>query len=74
MATKELAFRIPLSLAIAAGDSTPNPGGAGAEVWSSTLNRRVTWDGSHWHPSTSVSVGTTAPANPATGDLWVDTN
>lgn len=74
MATKILTYQAPLSLAIAAGASTPNPGFAGVEVWSSTLGRLVYWDGSNWHPIASTTVGTTAPANPATGDLWIDTN
>lgn len=45
---KEVSFQSPLSLAIAEGATTPNPGFAGARVWSSTLSRPVTWDGSKW--------------------------
>lgn len=65
---------LPAVIAVAAGDTTPNPGTAGVMAWSSTLGRPVYWDGSNWHPMASVSVGTTAPANPAAGDLWIDTN
>lgn len=45
---KEVSFQAPLSLAIAEGATTPNPGFAGARVWSSTLSQPVTWDGSKW--------------------------
>jgi len=64
----------PAVVAVAAGDTTPNPGITGYQAWSSTLGRPVYWDGTYWHPMASVSVGTTAPANPATGDIWIDTN
>lgn len=45
---KELSFQKPLSLAIAEGATTPDPGQAGVTVWSSTLNRLVYWTGSIW--------------------------
>jgi len=64
----------PATVAVAAGDTTPNPGTTGYQAWSSTLGRPVYWDGTYWHPEASVSVGTTAPANPAVGDIWIDTN
>lgn len=45
---KELAFQKPLSLAIAEGATTPDPGQAGVAVWSSTLGKPVFWDGAKW--------------------------
>ena len=37
------------------------------------------WDGTSWVSKTAgvtptISVGTTAPASPATNDIWIDTN
>lgn len=55
---KEVSFQSPLSLAIAEGATTPNPGFAGARVWSSTLSRPVTWDGSKWTAKATASGAT----------------
>lgn len=74
MTTKQLGFKAPLSLAIAAGATTPDPGSPGVEVWSTTTSQKMVWSGSAWHVKASVTVGPTAPSNPATGDVWVDTN
>lgn len=45
---KELSFQKPLSLAIAEGATTPDPGQAGVTVWSTTLSKLVYWTGSIW--------------------------
>ena len=37
----------------------------------------LVWDGARWLPGeagASVTVSTTAPSSPATGDLWYDTD
>lgn len=57
---KEVSFQSPLSLAIAEGATTPNPGFAGARVWSSTLSRPVTWDGSKWTAKATASGATSS--------------
>lgn len=48
MTTKALSFQAPLSLAIAEGATTPNPGNVGVSLWSSTLGAVVCWNGSKW--------------------------
>lgn len=48
---KELIFQKPLTLAIAEGATTPDPGQAGVVVWSTTLGKPVHWDGAKWMPS-----------------------
>lgn len=60
-------------LAVAEGATTPDPGGSGW-AWSSTLGAPVFWDGTRWRGVVPVSVGTTAPANPGVGHVWIDTN
>lgn len=71
---RDLAYRRVLSAAIAEGDSTPDPGGQ-AWAWSTTLGTMVLWDGARWRSAgKGITVGTTAPPNPATGQLWLDTN
>lgn len=61
------------NLAVSEGATTPASDDR-AWIWSTTLNRPMFWDGSRWRATSAISVGTTAPANPAVGDLWVDTN
>ena len=48
MTTKQLGYQAPPSLAIAEGATTPNPGIVGVSVWSTTLSRLVTWNGTLW--------------------------
>lgn len=68
-------YRLLIQAAIAEGATTPDPGAAGCWAWSTTLSGIVFWDGARWRRATpGITVGTTAPANPATGQLWVDTN
>ena len=74
MATQELSFVGPLSLAIAEGATTPDPGYLGTRVYSTTTQRVMEWRGNAWISTARISVGTTAPSNPSVGDLWVDTN
>lgn len=74
MTTLNLAFKAPLSLAISAGATTPNPGVVGVTAWSTTLVRQVVWNGTSWNAAPSVTVGTTAPSSPLNGDIWIDTN
>lgn len=62
------------SLAIAEGATTPDPGITGVLVYSSTTARLMEWSGTAWKTHTRTYVGTSAPSNPAVGDLWVDTN
>jgi hypothetical protein len=63
MTTKQLGFRAPVSLAIAANATSPDPGFPGVWVWSSTTGTPLYWDGTAWKaPSagsgTSVIYGT----------------
>lgn len=74
MATQDLSFAAPLSLAIAEGATTPNPGFDGTRVYSTTTQKVMEWRNGAWLSTARVSVGTAAPSNPAVGDLWVDTN
>jgi hypothetical protein len=68
-------YRLLIQAAIAEGATTPNPGAAGCWAWSTTLSGVVFWDGTRWRKATpGITVSTTAPANPATGQVWVDTN
>lgn len=53
MTTRQLAFKGPPSLAVAAGATTPNPGIAGVQVWSTTTSSILTWDGSQWAAAAS---------------------
>lgn len=51
MTTKQLGYQAPPSLVIAEGAITPNPGIVGVSVWSSSLSRLVTWNGTSWDSS-----------------------
>lgn len=74
MTTKQLSFKGPPQLAIAAGATSPNPGINGVQVWSTTENALVFWDSTSWEVvGTTISIGTTAPANPAVNQLWIQT-
>lgn len=68
---KELAFRAPPSLAVDINATTPT-GLLGAEIWSTTANKKLTWDGSRWAPSDNIVVSATQPTNPALNQLWLD--
>lgn len=70
---RDLTPRAFPALAVAEGATTPAPDGR-SWIWSTTLSRPMFWDGARWRAASAISVGTTAPANPAVGDLWVDTN
>lgn len=48
MGRKALTPVIPPTLAVAEGASSPNPGGAGAVIWSSTTSAYMVWNGSIW--------------------------
>lgn len=48
MGRKSLTPVIPPTLAVAEGASSPNPGGAGAVIWSSTTSAYMVWNGSAW--------------------------
>lgn len=69
---QDLAYRRLPVLAIAEGATTPDPGSA-ALAWSSTTSRVMQWSGSAWHSLVPIHVGTSAPSNPQTGDVWIDT-
>lgn len=70
---EDLFIRKLVTLAIAEGATTPDPGGP-AIVKSSTTGFFMNWDGSAWRTLIPVHVGTTAPASPVVGQLWLDTN
>ena len=57
---KEVSFQSPLSLAIAEGATTPNPGFVGARVWSSTLGKPVYWTGTAWTAKATASGATSS--------------
>lgn len=52
MAKKLLGYQGLPQIAVAAGASTPNPGRAGVQAWSTTLAAAVIWDGYSWAAST----------------------
>ena len=71
MAIESLSVVGLVVLDIAEGATTPAPTKSGW-AWSSTLSKPVYWDSTRWRSVTNVAVSTTAPSNPATGDLWLD--
>lgn len=74
---RDLGFRIPLSIAVADGATSPDPGSTaavGTLAWSSTLSRPVRWDGAAWRVQPQVYTGSSAPSSPQNGDVWFDTN
>lgn len=73
MAIAQLRTMALPALAVADGAATPDPGAPGW-AWSTTISRPVFWDGTRWRGVTAVSAGTTAPANPFVGQVWIDTN
>jgi len=56
------AFEGPLSLEIAEGATTPSPGVDGAEIWSTTANKRLQWLGGAWVAAYAVAGHTHAEA------------
>lgn len=71
MTTRQLSFKGPPQLAIAAGATTPNPGISGVTVWSTTLGSMVIWDGSTWELLSSSSSYTKLPDyNIPAGQIW----
>jgi hypothetical protein len=54
--------------------TAPAVGVAGAMYFNTTSNTLFISDGTIWMTHVEITVGTTAPSNPAVGDLWVDTN
>lgn len=56
MTIKELVFKAPVSLAISAGDTTPDPGNTGVVVWSTALSANVYWNGSTWQTFGGATV------------------
>lgn len=68
-------YRPLLEAAIAEGSTTPNPGSGFVWAWSTSITKMMFWDGTRWRAaSPGITVSTTAPANPAVNQLWVDTN
>lgn len=53
MTTKQLGFKAPVALAIAAGATSPDPGIAGVWIWSSTASAPLYWNGSAWTGASS---------------------
>ena len=78
MTTRQLSFKGPPQLALAAGATTPNPGIFGVQVWSTTTNSILMWDGSTWstlgsgEPPTTLSYSLSNPpdANVPKGQIW----
>lgn len=77
-ARKDLQYRAPVSVAIAANATTPDPGVVGVIVYSSTLGCPVIWDGTAWRQLVQLTselvavlpaVGATAIAASATDTL-----
>jgi hypothetical protein len=75
MSTKQLSLRVPPTLALAEGATTP-AALDGAVAWSSTTGRLMAFNATagRWRSYVPIHVGTTAPDNPSINDLWVDTN
>lgn len=71
MATKQLNYKGPPSVAIAAGATTPNPGIVGVEIWSSTAGAKLYWNGNSWQLSNLIHVSATQPSNPVLNQLWI---
>lgn len=68
---RELAFRAPPALPVAQNATTPT-GLLGAEIWSTTANKKLVWDGSRWAPCDNLVVSATQPTNPSLNQLWLD--
>ena len=74
MAMKNLSVQSMPSLPLAAGATTPNPGVAGAQLWSSLLNAVVVWNGTSWLlPKAHVGTAT-PPAIAAVGSDGTSAN
>jgi len=58
MAVKALDFIALRQIAVNVGDTTPNPGVAGAIAWSTTITAEVIWNGSSWQ-RTSLATALT---------------
>lgn len=79
MPIRDLSFRAPPSMAVAVDATTP-VGALGAEIWSTTANRKLVWDGAKWADAmgagggggTSVTISDTAPSSPQNGALWIN--
>jgi hypothetical protein len=53
--------------------SAPAVGVAGAMYFNTTTNALCISDGTSWIAIVEMTVGTTAPSNPAINDVWIDT-
>ena len=51
---------------------TPAAGTTGSVRWNTASAKLQAWDGVKWDNTSKVFVGSTAPANPSNGDLWLD--
>jgi lysophospholipase L1-like esterase len=68
MSVFELVPRTPVTLAVAEGDTTPDPGGSGAagcKCWSSVTSKLMTWSGTRW---TAISSNGRRPKFVMIGD------
>lgn len=54
--------------------SAPAVGVAGAMYYNTTSTTLFVSNGTIWQPYVEMTVGTTAPSSPVTGDIWVDTS
>lgn len=70
MTVRDITFRAPLQLAVAAGATTPNPGQAGVIVWSTATGSHLIWNGTSW---AALGGGASGPAYvPVSGTVSVN--
>lgn len=67
---RELAFRAPPALAVAENATTPT-GLLGSEIWSTTSNKKLVWDGSKWAASSGGGGDVVGPASAVSGNVAV---
>ena len=63
----------PAQLVVPDQTETPTLGSsAGSVRWNTAMSKLQAWDGVKWDNTSKVHVGSTGPANPSNGDLWLD--
>lgn len=72
---RDLSPRQPPVLEVAENATTPTAR-LGVEIWSTTANKKLVWNGTNWVDSmgsgASITISSTPPSNPSIGQFWFD--